>query len=72
MEVFQKWNCYLEKCEKMCLIRKDTKDRLNVGMKFEEGQALKNKTHGEILYVLDIMLLNQSKKYMNANKLPPM
>jgi len=56
----------------MCLIRKDTKDRLTVGMKFEDGQALKNKTHGEILYVLDIMLLNQSKKYMNANKLPPM
>lgn len=51
------------------MIRKETRERLRLNLKHCESQPLKNKTFGEILYVFDIMVLNQAKKYMNAEDL---
>lgn len=69
LNVFEKWNNYLEKCEKQQMIKKETRERLRLNLKHCESQPLKNKTFGEILYVFDIMVLNQAKKYMNAEDL---
>lgn len=34
LEVFTKWNRFLEKCEKQCLIRADSRKRFSVGLEY--------------------------------------
>jgi hypothetical protein len=36
-------------------------------MEFNEQHTIKNKIYGEIIYLLDMQLLNQPKKYMHTN-----
>ncbi len=52
------------KCYDNKLIKEETFNKLMVEMKFNEKDNVKNKIIGEILCLVDVIVINQSKKYL--------